>query len=210
MLAYCLEYAYAKMCKEWSNFGLQNAKNASCRSYINCFFLWPQRLSLTSWTTLTLALGGLVTSDNPLVTWLGHDTVYVRTKQMIAPYKIMANRLINQPTLYQLVDSTHLNNISQIGSFPQVRVKIKKMKPPPSVRYTPLSNLRPYDQAIWKTMVFLKQASWRTRSRLASYIEKNLQNLTQNDTNLIECKIHTSTLVMFLVHNTNTNIYYMQ
>ena len=29
VLAYCLEYAYAKMCKEWSNVGLQDAKNAS-------------------------------------------------------------------------------------------------------------------------------------------------------------------------------------
>ena len=36
MLAYCLEYAYAKICKELSNFGLQDAKNASSA---NCFAL---------------------------------------------------------------------------------------------------------------------------------------------------------------------------
>ena len=33
-----------------------------------------------------------------------------------------------------LVISTHLKNISQIGSFPQIGVKIKKyLKPPPSL-----------------------------------------------------------------------------
>ena len=32
LLAYCLEYAYAKMWKEWSNVGLQDAKNASSAS----------------------------------------------------------------------------------------------------------------------------------------------------------------------------------
>ena len=36
MLAYCLEYAFAKICKELSNFGLQDAKNASSA---NCFAL---------------------------------------------------------------------------------------------------------------------------------------------------------------------------
>ena len=34
--AYCLEYAYAKICKELSNFGLQDAQNASSA---NCFAL---------------------------------------------------------------------------------------------------------------------------------------------------------------------------
>ena len=32
LLAYCLEYAYARMWKEWSNDGLQDAKNASSAS----------------------------------------------------------------------------------------------------------------------------------------------------------------------------------
>ena len=31
-----------------------------------------------------------------------------------------------------MVEPTHLKNIGQTGSFPQVEVKIKKMKPPPS------------------------------------------------------------------------------
>ena len=31
----------------------------------------------------------------------------------------------NNPNCYLLVDSTHLKNISQIGSFPQVGVNIK-------------------------------------------------------------------------------------
>ena len=35
--------------------------------------------------------------------------------------------------------STHLKNISQMGSFPQVGVKIKKMKPPPSLWFISVS-----------------------------------------------------------------------
>ena len=38
----------------------------------------------------------------------------------------------------QLVVSTHLKNISQIGSFPQIRVNIKKIiEPPPSSSFQP-------------------------------------------------------------------------
>ena len=39
LLADCLEYAYAKICKEWSNFGLQDAKNAgNCKIILS--FRW--------------------------------------------------------------------------------------------------------------------------------------------------------------------------
>ena len=44
------------------------------------------------------------------------------------------------PKIIWLVVSTHLKNISQMGNLPQIVVKIKKMKPPPSYGYPQIIN----------------------------------------------------------------------
>ena len=55
---------------------------------------------------------------------------------------------------WQVVVSTHLKNISQIGSFPQVGVKIKRLKPPPSwaCEFLNKSKEQAFSDQIWGGM----------------------------------------------------------
>ena len=58
--------------------------------------------------------------------------------------------------------STHLKNISQIGNLPQIGVKIKKMKPPPSINANkPLLVWGIYSTLeIWSGVLGSQEASW--------------------------------------------------
>ena len=55
-----------------------------------------------------------------------HNQGIDSAKWIVSPL-LKFKREINNLHLYQLVVSTHLKNISEIGSFPQVRVKIKNI-----------------------------------------------------------------------------------
>ena len=82
--------------------------------------------------------------------------------------------------LFWLVVSTPLKNISQIGNLPQIGVKIKKMKPPPSYSGDGIETINPI--SIGRGLdIFGQKNSKKPTSTFATMSPRNISNDTTSE-----------------------------